>query len=170
MALTVGTDTYISVADTDAYVAGRYVSTDAKYTAWTTLSDANKEVYLRRAASIIDRQPLVGVKVFDTQTMQFPRAIHSDYRGGPSTPRLALSGAWYVQSVVPDTVKYAQVEIALQEAVGVSARLAAQRDGVKSVTLGKISETYRDTADTDIPCREAKALLRPYLATSVGIA
>lgn len=170
MSLTVGTDTYISQTDATMYVTGHYASTEAKCIAWAALTSDNKDAYLRRAATIIDRQPLVGVKAVDTQAMQFPRAIHSEYRDGLNTPRLALSGAWYVQSVVPDTVKYAQVEIALQEAVGVSARLAAQRDGVKSVSLGKISETYRDTADTDIPCREAKALLRPYLATSVGIA
>ncbi len=173
MAITVGTDTYISLVDADTYVAAHYASSDAKYMAWTALTDADCEVYLRRAALIIDRQPIVGVRAVETQTMAFPRAIYSTYTGGLDWGTISLdySGSWYLQSSVPSAVTYAQVEIALQECVGVPARAAAQRDGVTSITLGKIHETYAMGVKTqDISSYEARQLLKPYIAGSVGIA
>jgi hypothetical protein len=173
MALTVGTDTYISQADATTYVGNYYATTSAKYIAWAALTSDNKDAYLRRAAVIIDRQPIVGVKANYSQTMQFPRAIFSTYRAGLDWPTLDLdfSGSWEVQSAVPNVVKYAQVEIALQECVGVSARTTAQREGVKSVTLGRISETYTTGNSTqDISSYEARQLLGPHIHGGYGIA
>jgi hypothetical protein len=173
MALTVGTDTYISQADATTYVSGHYASTETNYTAWAALTSDNKDAYLSRAAVIIDRQPIVGVKAVETQTMEFPRAIYSNYKGGLDWPTISLdySGNWYIQSSVPASVQYAQVEIALALAIGESVRVTAQREGVKSISLGSISESYfaASTAN-NVPSFEARELLRPYLAHSVGIA
>jgi hypothetical protein len=173
MALVVGTDTYLSLTDAGTYVTSYVLSTDAKYIAWAALSDAQKEVLMRRAAQIIDRQPMDGVKAVETQTMEFPKAIHSEYRKGLDWVSLNLnfSGSWYVQTEVPTSVKYAQVEIALALAVGESARLTAQREGVKAVSIGKISETYvTGNSENDIPSREARELLSPYIRGGFGIA
>ena len=38
MALIVGTDTYISVADATTYITNNYVSTSTTYTTWNALS------------------------------------------------------------------------------------------------------------------------------------
>ena len=44
MTITVGTDTYISIADADTFVAANYLTTEAKYIAWDALADAAKEI------------------------------------------------------------------------------------------------------------------------------
>jgi hypothetical protein len=170
MSITVGTDTYISLADAETYVAGQYISTDSKYTAWDALSDDDKEILLKRATKLIDRQPLVGIKAVDSQTLEFPRAIQTDYnRRDLPIVHTYFSSDWYVQTETPDEVKNAQVEIALQYADGVPKRVELQQQGVKSFSLGKLSESYGAGSEHRIISTEAKELLRPYLAGGVPI-
>jgi hypothetical protein len=170
MSITVGTDTYISLADAETYVTGQYIPTDAKHVAWAALTDANKEILLKRATKVIDRQPLTGIKAVDSQTLEFPRAIMTDYnrRDLPIT-HTYFSSDWYLQTETPQVVKDAQVEIALQYAEGVPKRLELQQQGVKSFGLGKLSESYGSGSSQRIVSVEAKELLRPFLAGSVAI-
>ena len=170
MAITVNTDTYISLADAETYISGQYISTDAKYTAWDALSDGDKEILLKRAAKIIDRQPLVGIPATATQAMEFPRAIYTDYKRR-DLPILTthFDSDWYIQTETPDEVKHAQVEIALQEATGNPKRVELQQQGVKSFSLGKLSESYGSGSNNAIVSHEARELLKPYLAGSVSI-
>jgi hypothetical protein len=170
MALTVGTDTYISVTDASTYVTDHYITTEATAVAWAALSDGNKAIVLRRAYTTLDRQPFVGIKAVSTQTQEFPRAILSDlHRRDLPVLNVAFSSDWYVQTSVPDVVKYAQVEIALQLAVGTPKRVELQRQGVKSFSLGKLSENYGGGTQNRIISQEARELLAPYLAGSVAI-
>ena len=171
MAITVNTDTYISLADAETYVSGQYISTDAKYTAWDALSDGDKEILLKRAAKLIDRQPLIGIKAASTQTMEFPRAIYTEYKRR-DLPILTthFDSDWYIQTETPDAVKHAQVEIALTATQDSPKRIELQRQGVKSFSLGKLSESYGSGSDVRILSQEARELLMPYLAGSVSIA
>jgi hypothetical protein len=170
MSITVDTDTYISVTDADTYVEEYYIQTDSAYSTWNGLSDSDKEIYLRRAAAVIDREPLVGIKSVSTQEMEFPRAIRTDVRREefPALNILYFTD-WIVQTEVPDAVKYAQVEIALSLAVGISSRVKLQQEGVKSFSLGKLSESYGSGRNLSIVSHEAKEYLKPYLAGSVAI-
>jgi hypothetical protein len=163
MALTVNTDTYISLADCDTYLAANYISTDAKYVAWAALTDANCEVLLRKAAQTIDRQPLAGYKYISTQAMAFPRYTYSESADDNTNlhPLLRANG-YYCDGTVPDAVKYAQCEIAIELAQGSNARADMQRQGVKSFSLGNLSETYTGSQNSIIS-HEAKQLLVPYL-------
>lgn len=163
MALTVGTDTYISQADCTAYLESVYLSTDAKLVAWGTVTSGNKDVLLRRAAKIIDRQPLAGYKSNHTQAMAFPRITYTE--GSPMDNTLFPFDEWYDPKTVPDAVKYAQCEIALELAQGTtsaSERADLQRQGVKSFSLGKLSESYTGNANSLLSA-EAKDLLKPYI-------
>jgi len=159
MTLTVNTDSYISLADSDTYLAKSYLSTDPKLIAWTALSDGDCEILLRKAAQLIDRQPLQGNKSVYTQVMAFPRInrIHD-----PSLPD------YYTNTVVPDAVKHAQCEIAIEMCSGVSERVKLQRQGVKSFSIGSLSESYSGALN-NVLSYEAKQLLAPYLAGSVRI-
>ena len=163
MAITVNTDTYISLADCTTYLAANYISTDAKYVAWLAFTDGNKEILLRQAAKLIDRQPLQGYKYLETQTMEFPRYLYSEYKNNDQYvhPLLRTNG-FYSDGTVPEAVKNAQCEIALQLAQGPSERAEMQRQGVKSFSLGNLSETYTGTHNS-IPSFEAKQLLAPYV-------
>jgi hypothetical protein len=163
MALTVGTDTYISQADCTTYLGTVYLSTDAKLVTWGTLTSDNKDVLLRKAAKIIDRQPLIGYKSTQTQAMEFPRITYTE--GSPLDNTLFPFDEWYDPKTVPDGVKYAQCEIALELAQGTttaSERIELQRQGVKSFSLGKLSETYSGAANNLLSI-EAKELLKPYV-------
>lgn len=165
MALTVGTDSYITLVDADAYLSSYHLSTDADMVAWAALSDANCEILLRRAARVIDRQPLVGIRADSVQTMEFPRAIYSDF----STSYNRFGGDYYIQDSVPSEVAHAQCEIALDLAAnGQSERVKLQREGVRSFSLGSLSESYIG-AGNDVLCVEAKTLLSPYLVGGVSI-
>ena len=151
MALTVGTDTYLSLVDADEYVDENFVTADAKYIAWKALTKSDAEVLLRKSARIIDMQPVQGYKVSSIQTMSFPRVMWTD----------AVNG--FTQYDVPDAVKYAQVEIALSLAQGNSEeRSDLQAQGVKSFSLGNLSETYAGKSGGVISQR-AKELLAPFL-------
>lgn len=171
MALTVGTDTYISLADTWTYLAENYLSTDSKLLAWIALQDADKEVLLRKATRLIDSQPVAGVKATSSQTLAFPRATYTDYAdySGTYSDDGAYPG-YRAQSGVPSAVQYAQVEIALVLASGTPTRLAMQQQGVKSYSIGNLSETLGGAGImARIPSAEAVALLRPYLAGALEI-
>jgi len=173
MALIVGTDSYISQADASTYLSGAYISTDAKLIAWTALSSADKDVLLRSAASIIDRQPLNGTKVILTQVMKFPRIVYTEAAGysyfiasHPNDSNL------YLEPSVPVEVQHAQCEIAIGLIVGNQPkREQLQREGVRSFSVGGLSESYAGSGSvvSAIPSVKAVDMLRPFLAGSVRI-
>lgn len=162
MALVIGTDTYISQTDCSTYLASVYLSTDAKLIAWTALSSADKDTALRKAAKMIDRQPLVGYKSITTQTMEFPRILYTE--GGSYDYNLLQYDEWYDPQTVPTAVKNAQCEIALEIGQGTSnntERMDLRRQGVKSFSLGKLSESYGGAINS-LLSEEARQLLLPY--------
>jgi hypothetical protein len=168
MALTVGTDSYISLADADTYLASRYLSTDAKLIAWALLSDANCDVLMRQALDIMEKQPYAGVKSVTTQTLEFPRCLHSDWVS-PLYGYIEKYPGMYTQTDVPTDVKYAQCEIAISMLES-NSRIDLQQQGVKSYTIGNLSETFAASGTSRrIPSAKAASLLRPYLAGTVGI-
>lgn len=163
MAIVVGTDTYISASDCGVYLAANYITTDAKLVAWNLLSADNKDVLLRQAARLIDRQPLAGYKYLTTQTMEFPRYLYTEsYTDEEYLHPLLRTNGWYCDGSIPTNVKYAQCEIALNLVSGTSERSQMQREGVKSFSLGNLSESYTGSKN-NIPSYEAKQLLSAYL-------
>jgi len=148
MAINIGIDTYISVTDADTYVSENHISTSTKYTTWDALEDSDKEIYLKKATSKIERLQIRGMKAVGTQTLQFPRAIYSKYyRTDLPRTTIRLNGNWVIEEEVTDLVKHAQVEEALEMAVNgyeISKREKLQREGVKSYRLGDLSESFVD--------------------------
>lgn len=95
--------------------------------------------------------------------MAFPRYTYSEYHNNDKYvhPLLRTNG-FYCDGTVPNAVKYAQCEIALQLAQGTNERAEMQRQGVKSFSIGDLSETYTGTQNS-IPSYEAKQLLAPFV-------
>ncbi len=168
MALTVGTNSYITLTEVATYLAENYISTDSEYITWNALSEANKEVYLRKACKKIDRQIIRGVRAVSTQALAFPRTIYSYSGQGIKTENTFFISGYYTQSAVPQAVKDAQVEEALCMAMGESDRRKLQREGVKSFSLGSLSESYSGKP-SDLISSNAKELLKPYLAGMVPV-
>lgn len=170
MALIVGTDSYVTQAEATAYVVANYATTSAQLIAWTALTSDNKDAYLRQARRAIDRQRLVGIKAVYKQTLEFPRAIHteSDINNLP-TGYLMHEIGWMIQTSVPQSVKDAQVEESLSLVSGVSARQSLQRDGVKSFSLGNLSESYGSVSTIRLTSYEAQQLMAEFIVTRVPI-
>jgi len=169
MALVLNSDTYISVTDTATYLDNYHLSTEVNMELWAALSAEEKDVLIRRAARIIDRQPLIGLRATYTQTMEFPRAIYTARSGLTTTAHFWYGENAYITPTVPEEVKQAQCEIALSLVSGDSERQTMQREGVRSFTLGKLQETFVGAANNDLLPLEAKRLLSPYMGGGVAI-
>lgn len=105
MALTVGTDTYVTLADAETYATEHFIGDDK--TTWDGASDADKEAALRQATQYIDAKfhdRFVGFIQSTAQALEWPRASAVD-RSGRS-----LTGT-------PDAVKDATVELAKERIV-----------------------------------------------------
>jgi hypothetical protein len=173
MAITVGTDTYISVADATTYISENYFATEDKYIAWAALSAGDKEISLRRACRKIDRQRFQGLKAVSTQALEFPRAIKTDYwLSDYPTLNIYYDSGYVVQSEVPDSVKYAQIEEAVSMVSGTSDRVKLQKEGVTSFSIGNLSESYssgKSSENYSLVSEEAKELLKVWILRSVPI-
>ncbi len=162
--LTVGVDSYVDIAGADAYFAGR-LYTDA----WNTATPEQKEKALKQATRAIDRLPLIGRPVDLAQPLAFPRCYLAP-GAPPSERRFDLPAGWWCETEVPQAVKDATCEeaLALLER-GNSERRRLQQEGVTSMSLGGLSESYAPGAGRGLISVEAQELMRPYIAGAVGI-
>lgn len=143
LTLTVGTNTYITLADAKTYMEGRYEPSGA----WAAATDATLNQLLVTATRQIDREPWLGSKTASTQTLEFPRdggtTADTDY----------------------DLVEAATVEQALWilQQNATEWRAALQAQGVASHTVPNQgpSETYRAGGSMAL-CPEARRLLRTW--------
>lgn len=187
------TQSYATVAEADAYIAGR---SELGVTGWANLDTAAKERRLMLAAELLDRLPFRGVRACREQARAFPRLL-------PRSPLLeyvpeseetfetwtdvvaAASEAGLSTPDVPSPVKDAQLELVAQvthpmmsmEATSEASELGSAR-GIASVNLaGQIAirfdpkTTKPDSAarlvlgDGQIsPLEVVRLLLRPWLA------
>lgn len=158
MAITVGTNSYVTIAEADEYFQDKLYSTD-----WNEASESTKEKALKTAAKKIDSQRLRGRKVETSQILEFPRSIYSQFE------KYLVS-----QTEVPQAVKDAQCEEAFALiSMGENANKRAQLQalGVKSFSIGKLSETFvsNSSKGNKLLSMEAIQFLSPYLAGRVPI-
>ena len=152
MAIEVGKDTYITAADSDTYVQSYFVSGDAKRAAWEALSETDKEVYLRNATARLELLKFSGRKSSVDQTLQFPRTNY-------------ISREWVEQDDVPEAIKNAQVEEALEMCCPSKDTKVQdfRRRGVRSASLGRLSESFDHRFATNLNSLKAQDLVLPYL-------
>lgn len=118
-----GAESYISVADADAYFAARGNA------AWAALASGKKEEALRRATDFMEgayRDRWLGTRVSMAQVLSWPRS----YVAVPDVPTGYGAFSAYLQpTVVPDEVKRACAELAL---------LASTQDLAPTLSRGKL--------------------------------
>jgi hypothetical protein len=129
-------NSYVTRAEANAYFQ---LGTHPKSLTWFDLADEAKDEYLILATTQIDALPINGAK-YDTamtsgvpdQSLKFPRA--QDYDDSTE--------------YIPDPVKRATYEQAIWLALGSgdSKREQLQAQGVKSVSIADVSETYGDVS------------------------
>lgn len=145
---------YVTVQEADTYIASHYLSTDEVVSAWNALSESDKAVLLTKAFQIIELLPFTGRKTAPGQPYAFPR---------------------WPDKTVPDRIKWAQIELALNKSDASSNEDAKYYErlwlyGVDSYTIGNLSEktstgsyTIGGAQATGVTSAEAERLLQPYL-------
>lgn len=164
--IVVGTNSYISVEDATNYFADRLYSD-----AWTNSAADDKAKALIMATKRIDRQKIRGIKAASDQTLEFPRAM---YAYGDAFPQPVVGAhygygpGWIAESGVSQNVLDAVCEEAIALLAGgatANQRAELQAQGVKSFSIGKLSETFRTGAGGErLLSLEAKQLLQRYLS------
>lgn len=119
---------YVTLEEADAYIASRYLASDALRINWELLEDEDKKVYLTKSMDALEELPFVGRKTSIKQPHAFPR---------------------YPDQQVPELVKYAQIENALSLSDDTASADAAEYDrlwkfGVSSYSIGNLTETSAD--------------------------
>lgn len=143
-------NSYVTVEEADSYFANTLQFED-----WNKYDTSTKEKALITATRQIDRLPFAGRKLDINQSLEFPR----------TTTNIAFTDG------IPNEITYATCEQALFLLQGGSKRQELQKQGVKSYSLGDLSETFADNlseAQKTI-CPEALSYLRRYLLGSVAI-
>ncbi len=143
-------DSYVTISEADAYFSNT-LNTDV----WDNTDETTKEKALKMATRQIDRLPFAGRKLDINQSLEFPR----------TTTNIAFTDG------IPNEITYATCEQALFLLQGGSKRQELQKQGVKSYSLGDLSETFADNlsdAQKTI-CPEALSYLRKYMLGSVAI-
>lgn len=145
---------YVTVQDADTYISSHYLSTDEVVATWNALSESDKAVLLTKAFQIIELLPFTGRKAAPGQSCAFPR---------------------WPDKTVPDRIKWAQIELALNKSDASNNEDAKYYErlwlyGVDSYTIGNLSEktstgsyTIGGAQATGVTSAEAERLLQPYL-------
>ncbi len=160
MALVVDTNSYVSVAEADAFFADKFF---ADTSPWEAATAADKERALITATRRIDALSLVGTKADPLQALEFPRAWQVWEEDEPGV---------YVETGVLPNVKRACMEEALATLAGEEEplRVQLQREGVTSAKIGSTSESYSGTGAMRpaLLSESAAGYLRPYLKSAAA--
>lgn len=180
MAITVGTDTYVTIAEADTYIEEHYVSTDTQRVTWEALSDTDKEIYLRNATLVLEDIPYRGRKSDSDQTLAFPRCYKSfDYISDLDTwyTKDFYYCSYYCESETPDSVKYAQIHEALENASPSddSDVFNSRNSNVKSYSVTGLSETFQNVNSSyagvtaTLMSKKAQRLIHKYAGGGFGV-
>ena len=159
-----GVNTYIELADAETFF-----STRLKVDEWKYATDTDKSKALIIASQKIDELPLKGYKSTTTQTMAFPRYFYGCWLQNDYQIQQVLPN----NGVIPEDIKKSVCLEALELLKDEPDRIIAQRQGVKSVTIGNVSETYSGTGGSgsvyNILSPEALTLLKKFIVKVVGL-
>jgi hypothetical protein len=140
-------ESYASVADADAYFARLGVA------AWALLTEPQKEAGLRRGAQYLETTfEFGGTRSSAVQALAFPRT------------GMRLHGFQVAPDSIPSRLVDANCELAMRAATG---ELFTDRDAqeVKSVTVGPISQTFKDsTTQGQVRFTIVDRLVKPLLS------
>jgi hypothetical protein len=142
MALTVGEDSYISVADADTHFGNVLYATD-----WTGATTADKEKALKMGAVTIDSYEHYGTR--------------TDVTGIPK-----IDGITYNSTDIPEPIELANAEMALVHLKRNITTTTAQQK-YKSVDLSSIGAEYRDNI-INMETAFVNAQLKGFIKNSSG--
>jgi len=137
---------------------------------WDDLTDAEKNIRLVHAARILDRLKYVGQPTDTTQYLQWPRKsdIVDAVDMWARTGRLRVLDQWIERNEIPDRIKWAQFEVAVQVftskgLVGGAENVMPGGAKIASESLGRWAIKYDTASVLDFVSNEALNFLVPYL-------
>jgi len=151
-----GENSYVSMQEAAEYVKAHYLGRDSARKSWDGLSPEDQTTRLISACADIETLPFTGRKSNAAQALAFPR----------------LPAQYGKAQDIPQKVKDAQVELAMwmaddKKSADRAQRKDLQEQGVKSFSVGNLSESYGDGGfgikSVALACSKSAALLRPYL-------
>ena len=160
--ITVGTDSYVTVEEADAYIAEHYLLADEQRKTWEAAGD-DKETALRRACAALNSLMYRGVEYSLGQPLAFPR-----YFGENCIRADEIIYLPDISPEVPREVMAAQIEEAIEI---ISPTVATENkdirnNPVQSYSIGHLSETFETASvgslQSALASVRAQALIRPY--------
>ena len=154
----VGTDTYVTREEADEYVRTHYRHEAPPRNTWENMNpQGGRDVLLTAACLELETLAWQGRAVSAEQTLAFPRSSHA--------------------GDVPQSIKYAQIELALWMADDKSQAARKKRaelrlGGVTSYSIGDLSESYGDGAavlPAPLSSPRCAALIRRYLSGGYAV-
>lgn len=156
MTLTVGTNSYCTLEEAEAYMAA-----GPSQAAWTAADSAAREAALQAAFRTLERLRYAGAVSQPTQPAQWPRRGAYDATGRECAP-----------TRIPAFMLAAQCEealalLTLAADAGAPTRAALQAQGVAEIAVGDLREQYGPRPrPAGLTSPQSYALIRPVLVRS----
>jgi len=153
MALVLGTNTYVTMVEADAYFDTRI---DAG--AWLNADDDDQESALVTATLLLDENQFIGVAVSSTQSLAWPRKGASTF-----DPRLGQS-ITYGETEIPKRMKQAVFEMAYHLLANENL-LDNKSQNFEEISIGTITlkDSNNDTTRTPVVPTLVSKYLKPLL-------
>lgn len=154
-------ESYITVADADAYFLARGV------TAWAALTTAAKEAALRKSTDYMVQTYISrwsGVRVTSTQALDWPRAWVD--LADNITNLAYINGAYVDSTTIPVPVQRACAELALKASS--ADLLADQEQAIVREKIGPIETEYDRYSSQAKRYPAVERMLQPYLTGKGG--
>jgi len=157
MALVLNTNSYVTIADADAYFETRIDSAS-----WTSAPDSTREEALVTATQIIDNNPWIGSAVSSSQALAWPRR-NANYLDNRLGMQIAFS-----ETEIPSLVKVAVYEQALH-LLNNEDLVAQTTQTYESISIGSISVSDSNNDVTRISVTPSFVIkpIRPLLRRGV---
>ena len=155
MALIVGTDTYVTVAELEAYALKRGV----------TIVATDKEPLLIKAMDYLEVKNYKGYKTVVAQALQFPRVLCGNYY---SIYPQNYGVCEYDSETVPNDIKTAQIVAALLMDSGEDLNPTLGKTVIRE-KIDVIEVEYRDNSSEYRSFTQLNSLLAPFLSVSGGL-
>jgi len=143
-----GANSYVTVAEFNAYLALRYPSRSAP-------TEAVAEGYLLRAMDYLESLDFIGGKATDAQPLQWPR------------DRVRIDGYAITSSEIPKELKVAQYEAAYGYELGYGKADPIERT-VQSEKIGEIAITYANNSSSRVETPAVNMALKKLLKSTAG--
>lgn len=150
--LTLATDTFIILADADAYLGFRLRAHE-----WGTATEADKEAALRMATAMINRERFAGRIANQNQPLAWPRVGVADPEGRPVP-----------STTIPAAIAHATAELALflLRYDITDDRVRRGVFSVRSERIGESAATFDSSGGNDALPAIVRDMIAPYQAVA----